>query len=91
MNNALTEPVLCRILAHEEERGNFAAERQTGWSKMDLVVVMEKPLDHNYVERAARNTEARIFSFHDPHYGNAQYGIAAGRESVVGPAPAGTE
>lgn len=80
----LQSETLRQILYHELEAGNEIAQRETGWSKMDLVVRMKRPLDKEYI-RAHENSSCHTFSSSDPHDGPPAFGIVCGAESIVGP------
>lgn len=81
----LSHPLMQALLAHELALGNAVAAEETGWSNMDLVVRMKKPLDSGFAERAVSESGGAVRSFHtnDPHNHGAEYGVVCGRESIV--------
>lgn len=80
----LQSETLRQILHHELDEGNSVASRETGWSKMDLVVRMKRPLDREFVHAHA-SSSCHTFSSDDPHNGPPEFGIVCGAESIVGP------
>lgn len=84
MRSTLRSAPLAAILAHELQRGNSVAQEETAWSRMDLVVRMEKPLDEVFAQGAAeQNSALRTFRTNDPHYGSDEFGVRDGAEAIV--------
>lgn len=82
----LRSDALRRIVSHELARGNTIRARETAWSRMDLVVRFDQPIDAQFAAaEAAAAPSVRLFETHDPHYGG-ELGAVDGRESVTGPA-----
>ncbi|WKY44751.1 hypothetical protein Q5O14_01245 [Eubacteriaceae bacterium ES2] len=82
----LESSILSRFLDQELARGNTIDKIETGWSKMDTVIRLKKPLNQETITRILDENPQTLRSFTatDPHYPQ-ETGLIHDRESVVGP------
>ena len=75
------------IFKHEESRGNKIKEKSEGWSKVNLVITMEKSLDIVFAKRIIDSGfKLRVWENNDNHY-PIQKGLSCDecKQSIAGP------
>lgn len=75
------------ILEYEIQRGNSIKEVSEGWSKADLVIDLEKPMDIDYeLQNMINNHIVKCWENNDLHY-LQQRGFFCGKckHSLAGP------
>ena len=82
--NKFTCRWLNELLREELTRGNAIDAEETGWSKMDLVVRLQKPINSGRVEEilAQAGGKVRSFYYQNPRTGE-EFGVVSCRESLV--------
>ncbi|MDK2935854.1 MAG: hypothetical protein PWP62_862 [Eubacteriaceae bacterium] len=84
--NKLKSSILSHLLEEELAGGNTIDKIESGWSKMDTVIRLKKPLNQEAIKKLLDENPLTLRSFtsNDPHYPK-ESGLIHKRESIVGP------